>query len=51
MFHYLITFAIGVLAGGAGGYLWGAKVKATAEANANKVATAAKDIAAEVKKL
>ena len=48
---FIITHVIALVAGGAGGYLWGAKVKATAQANAAQVAAAASAIAADVKKL
>ena len=47
----LITHAIALILGGAGGYLWGAKVKATAQADAAKVAATATAVEADVKKL
>lgn len=44
LYFTLITHAFAVLAGGSGGYLYGAKVKA-------KVATVEADVKADVKKI
>ena len=51
MTQLIVSFLLGLFVGGAGGYLWGAKVKATAQADAAKVAATATAVEADVKKL